>query len=133
VPSGRIESQQREFTVVSQTDLQRAQEFEDVIVRTVNNYAVRVKDVARVEVAALNERTNVRFNGRPAISLGLIKQATANPLTLAQALKAELPRIRAELPKASRSTSPTTTRCSSRSRSSPSTRPSPRRSRWWRW
>ncbi len=28
----------------------------------------------------------------------MIKQATANPLTLAQALKAELPRLRAELP-----------------------------------
>jgi len=98
LPSGRIESRQREFTVVSQTDLQRAQEFEDVIVRTVNAYPVRVKDVARVEVAALDERTSVRFNGRNAISLGLIKQATANPLTLAQALKAELPRIREELP-----------------------------------
>ncbi len=98
VPSGRIESSQREFTVVSQTDLQRVQEFEDVIVRTVNNYAVRVRDVARVEVAAQNERTSVRFNGNPAISLGVIKQATANPLTLAKALKAELPRLQEELP-----------------------------------
>jgi multidrug efflux pump len=98
VPSGRIESRQREFTVVAQTDLQRVQEFEDVIVRTVNNYAVRVRDVARVEVAAQNERTSVRFNGNPAISLGVIKQATANPLMLAKALKAELPRLQKELP-----------------------------------
>ncbi|MEN9316883.1 MAG: hypothetical protein RIS35_3276, partial [Pseudomonadota bacterium] len=98
LPSGRIESRQREFTVVSQTDLQRTQEFEDVVVRVVNGYPVRVKDIARVEVAALDERTSVRFNGRNAISLGLIKQATANPLTLAAALREELPRLRAELP-----------------------------------
>ncbi|GAA4411763.1 efflux RND transporter permease subunit [Quisquiliibacterium transsilvanicum] len=98
VPAGRIESQQREFTVVSKTDLQRAQEFEGVVVRTVNGYPVRVRDVARVAVGAMDERTSVRFNGRPAISLGLIKQATANPLDLAQALKDELPRIQAELP-----------------------------------
>jgi len=98
VPSGRIESRQREFTVVSQTDLQRVAEFENVVVRTVSGYPIRIRDVARVELGPLNERTNVRFNGRNAVSLGLIKQATANPLTLAQALKQELPRIQEELP-----------------------------------
>jgi len=98
MPSGRIESRQREFTVVSQTDLQRVSEFEDVVVRTVSGYPVRIEDVARVELGALDERTSVRFNGRNAVALGLIKQATANPLTLAQALKEELPRIQGELP-----------------------------------
>src|SRR5690606_34302966 len=47
LPSGRIESQQREFTVSSQTDLQRVQQFENVVVRTVNGYPVRLRDVAR--------------------------------------------------------------------------------------
>ena len=98
VPSGRIESQQREFTVVSQTDLQRVADFENVVIRTVNGYPVRLKDVARVALGAENERTSVRFNGRAAISLGLIKQATANPLVLATALKAELPNIQKDLP-----------------------------------
>ncbi len=98
LPSGRIESRQREFTVVSQSDLQRVNEFENVVVRNVNGYAVRIRDVGRVTLAPQDERSIVRFNGRDAISLGLIKQATANPLTLAQALKAELPRLREELP-----------------------------------
>jgi len=56
IPSGRIESSQREFTVVSQTDLQRAQEFEAVIVRTVNGHPVRIRDIAKVSIAAQNER-----------------------------------------------------------------------------
>ena len=98
VPSGRIESRQREFTVVAQTDLRRESEFEDVVVKTVKDYPVRIKDVARVEIGALNERTNVRFNGRAAVAIGVIKQATANPLTLARALREELPRIESELP-----------------------------------
>ena len=98
LPSGRIESQQREFTVSSQTDLQRVQQFENVVVRTVNGYPVRLRDVARVGIAPQSERSIVRFNGRNSISLGLIKQATANPLDLAQALKKELPLIQAQLP-----------------------------------
>jgi multidrug efflux pump len=98
VPAGRIESTQREFTVVSQTDLQRAQEFEAVVVRTVNGFPVRIRDVAKVGIAPRNERSVVRLNGRNAISVGLIKQATANPLTLADALRTELPSIQRDLP-----------------------------------
>ena len=98
IPSGRIESNQREFTVVSRTDLQRASEFEKVIVKTVNNHTVRISDVARVVIAPQDERTLVRLNGRDAISVGIIKQATANPLILANAVRAQLPNIQKELP-----------------------------------
>jgi multidrug efflux pump len=98
VPSGRIESSQREFTVVSQTDLQRVQEFERVVVKVANGYSVTLKDVARIGVAPASERSSVRFNGKPAVSMGVIKQSTANPLVLAKALKEELPRLRADLP-----------------------------------
>ena len=98
IPSGRIESSNREFSVVSQTDLMRVNEFEDIAIRNSAGYTVRIKDVARVEVAPANERTIVRFNGKNAVSLGVIKQATANPLTLAKAVRETLPKLRSELP-----------------------------------
>ena len=97
VPAGRIESRQREFSVVSQTDLTTPAEFEDIVVRTVNGYAVRVKDVASVELGPAAERTSVRFNGQSAVSLGVIRQATANPLELAAYVKAEVPKLNEEL------------------------------------
>ncbi|MDB5793709.1 MAG: acriflavin resistance protein [Noviherbaspirillum sp.] len=97
VPAGRIESRQREFSVVSQTDLTTPAEFENIIVRTVNGYAVRMKDVAKVEVGPAAERSSVRFNGKNAVSLGVIRQATANPLELAAYVKAEIPKLNQEL------------------------------------
>ena len=97
VPAGRIESRQREFSVVSQTDLTTPAEFDNIIVRTVNGYGVRLKDVARVEVGPAAERTSVRFNGQNAVSLGVIRQATANPLELAAYVKAEVPKLNEEL------------------------------------
>ncbi len=97
VPAGRIESRQREFSVVSQTDLAMPSEFEDIIVRNVNGYAVRLKDVAEVEVGPAAQRSSVRFNGKSAVSLGIIRQATANPLELAGYVKAELPKLNEEL------------------------------------
>ncbi|RJF98194.1 efflux RND transporter permease subunit [Noviherbaspirillum saxi] len=97
VPAGRIESRQREFSVVSQTDLATPAEFENIIVRSVNGYAVRMRDVARVEVGPALERSSVRFNKKNAVSLGVIRQATANPLELAGYVKAELPKLNEEL------------------------------------
>lgn len=98
IPAGRIESRQREFNVVSQTDLTTPEQFGAVIVRQVNGAPVRIRDVAEVFVAPVSERSIVRFNGEPSVSLGLIRQATANPLDMARAVRAELPRIEASLP-----------------------------------
>ena len=101
LPAGRIESSQREFAVVARTDLAQANEFEAVVVRqpaSAADYPVRIRDIGRVEVAPENERTSVRFMGKPAISIGLIKQATANPLDLKQGLVEMLPRLESELP-----------------------------------
>ena len=99
VPAGRIESQSREFSVVARTDLTEPAQFADIIVKQANGYPVRIGDLGRVEIGAASERSTVRFNGKAAVALGVIKQATANPLELSKALRSELPKIVSELPK----------------------------------
>lgn len=98
VPAGRIESAQREFNVTAATDLQTPEQFREIGVRTVNGQTIRIGDVARVEQAPQDERTSVRYNGREAISLGVIRQSTANPLDLSAGVQEMLPRIVADLP-----------------------------------
>jgi multidrug efflux pump len=98
LPAGRIESQQREFSVTSQTDLVRPAQFGEVVIKNVNGFPVKVRDVARVEEAAADERSKVRLNGKLAISAGVIRQATANPLTLSQGVREMIPRLQADLP-----------------------------------
>jgi len=98
VPSGRIESRSREFTVLSETDLRTPAQFNRLIVREVNGYPVRLSDVGRAELGPQDERNIVRVNGRPAVGMGIVKQSTANTLSVAQAVKAELPKIAAALP-----------------------------------
>ncbi len=98
VPAGRIESQQREFSVTSQTDLVRPSQFADIVVKNVNGFPVKIRDVARVQEGAADERSAARLNGRAAISAGVIRQATANPLTLAQGVRDMIPKLKADLP-----------------------------------
>ncbi|MGH7274359.1 MAG: efflux RND transporter permease subunit [Nitrospiria bacterium] len=98
VPSGRIESTQREFTVLTETDLRTPEEFNQLIIREVKGYPIRLTDVGYAEIGAADERNAVRVNGKPAVGLGVVKQSTANTLAVAQAVKAELPKIIASLP-----------------------------------
>ncbi len=98
VPAGRIESTQREFSVTSQTDLSRPSQFSDIIIKNANGFPVRIRDVGRVEEAAADERSGSRLNGRVAITAGVIRQATANPLDLSNGVRAMLPKLRADLP-----------------------------------
>jgi multidrug efflux pump len=98
LPAGRIESQQREFSVTSQTDLVRPGQFAEIVVKSVNGFPVKIRDVARVQEGAADERSSVRLNGREAISAGVIRQATANPLQLSQGVRDMIPKLKADLP-----------------------------------
>jgi len=98
LPSGRIESSKREFNIVAATDLQTTRQFEQAIIANVNGYPVRLGDVANVAVGAVNERVIARFKGDPSINMGVVKQATGNPLELSQAVRAEVEKINKTLP-----------------------------------
>lgn len=98
VPAGRIESALREFNVTAATDLRRPQEFAQVVVKSVNGFPVRIGDVARVQQGPASERTSVRLNGRDAIGVGVIRQATANPLELSAGVRELMVKIQRDLP-----------------------------------
>ena len=99
IPAGRVESTDREFTVLSETDLQTPEEFGAIILgESDDGYLVRLRDVARVELGAQEERFRARYNGVNAVPLAVVKQAVANPLNISEDLKAMLPKIQETLP-----------------------------------
>ena len=98
VPAGRIESRQREFNVTARTDLNTEAQFGDIVLRTTNGFTIKLKDVARIEQAPASERSVVRLNGQPAVSAGIIRNATANPLNISQGVREAMPKIQADLP-----------------------------------
>jgi multidrug efflux pump len=98
VPAGRIESSLREFNVTAATDLQTPTQFREVTLRTVNGQSIRLGDVARVVQGPQDERTSVRLNGRDSVSLGVIRQATANPLELSAGVRQLLEKVKQDLP-----------------------------------
>ena len=98
VPAGRIESRQREFNVTARTDLNTEAQFADVALKQASGFTVRLRDVARIEQAPASERSLVRYNGKPAVSVGVIRNATANPLDISSGAREAMPRIQQDLP-----------------------------------
>ena len=98
VPAGRIESQQREFNITAATDMQTVTQFRELVIRTVAGAPVRLQDVARVEEGAQDVRSSIRLNGRDSVGVGVIRQATANPLELSAGVRALIPKVQQDLP-----------------------------------
>ncbi|HLF32446.1 MAG TPA: efflux RND transporter permease subunit [Xanthomonadales bacterium] len=102
VPAGRVESLDREFTVLAETDLREPEQFAEILVKESNGFQVHLGDVARIELGADNSRFRARFNRRNAVPLGIVKQAVANPLDISNSLKELLPEITRTLPEGMR-------------------------------
>lgn len=98
LPGGRITSSQREFTVKTDTRLSTPEEFNNLVLANRNNYLVRLSDVARVQVGAQDDRFEFYKGGSNAIGLGIIRQATANTLSVADGVRAELQNLKSSLP-----------------------------------
>jgi multidrug efflux pump len=98
VPAGRIESERREFTVRSLGELKSPAEFANLVVSSRGGQLVKLQDLGRVELGAEDERSALRFNGTSAVAIGVIRQSKANIINVADAIRAELPKVQQALP-----------------------------------
>ena len=93
---------QNEYVVSSITvrsTLQTPEAFSELPLRSTDGKVVRLRDVARVELAAASTDTRVSFNGKPGTFLAIFPTPAANPLTTAAAIHKVVPQIQDTLPK----------------------------------
>ena len=98
-PAGRVESREREFTVRVERSYATRDDFANLALgRGPDGFLVRLGDVARVEIGAADERSDMRANGAPTVGIGVSAQAKANVLETARAINAEVDRLQTQLP-----------------------------------
>ncbi|WP_163559617.1 efflux RND transporter permease subunit [Halomonas sp. NO4] len=99
LPGGSIESAARQFIVRLPRGFSTPEDFRQLaLTEGSDGYLVRLGDVARVEIGAVEERTIFRGNGVPMVGLGMMKQSTANVLEISDGVLAEMERIQDTLP-----------------------------------
>jgi hydrophobic/amphiphilic exporter-1 (mainly G- bacteria), HAE1 family len=104
-PSGRVgdtpapRGQQFTYTVRAQGRLLDADEFGDIVVRlNPDGSTVRLRDVARIDLGALNYTQVGRFNGKPAAIIAVNQTPGSNALEVAKGLKATLEQLKQRFP-----------------------------------
>ncbi len=99
IPSGRVEGEGREFSVRTRGELATPEEFGAIFLAQRGGQFVRLSDVADVRVGAEDDRSIIRYNGVAAVGLGIVKQASASTLEVADAVKTSLPQLRGLIPR----------------------------------
>ena len=87
------------YTVTAQGRLVEPEEFGEIVVRAgPTGNTLRLKDIARIELGALNYDTSNQLNGQPTIGMGTYLQPGANALEVAALVKDRMKELKATLP-----------------------------------
>ncbi|BFO53682.1 efflux RND transporter permease subunit [Acidovorax sacchari] len=86
-------------TIVVKGQLNNAEQFGNVVLRAnTDGSAVRLKDVARIELGSQSYSTSARLNGKQAVGLGVQPTPSANALATAKAVRAKLEELKKFFP-----------------------------------
>jgi multidrug efflux pump len=91
----------RAFTYIVTTTgrLPDAKAFENIILRSdANGSTLRIKDVARVELGAIDYGFEATYNGKPTIAIGIFMQPGANALDTAEAVRVRMGELAERFP-----------------------------------
>ncbi len=98
-PAGSIKNDARNFSLKLNATLNSPQEFKNIIVKKYpDGTIIKLKDIANVSLEPVENDVILRYNGKQSLAVGLIKQSTANIIELSDSVRAELPKIRKNLP-----------------------------------
>ena len=99
LPAGTLKSLERDFIVRIERSYVSADDFRNMVVkRGDDGYLIRLGDVARVELASAEHRSLFRGNGESMVGIGIVKQSTANALSVSRLVREEIARSNRQLP-----------------------------------
>jgi multidrug efflux pump subunit AcrB len=97
---GTIFTDKTGFTISANDQITEAEPFNDVVLAYRNGAPLRVSDVGQAVIAATSRNVAGFPNNKPGILLSIKKQAGANVIDTVEAIKAQLPRLTANIPAA---------------------------------
>jgi hydrophobic/amphiphilic exporter-1 (mainly G- bacteria), HAE1 family len=98
IPGGNVTRGGKEKTLRTVGRFENAEQFNELVVATVNGAPVRVRDIGRAEDGTFEQRSLSRLNGKPTVVLALRRQSGANTVAVIEAAKEHLSRLRPTLP-----------------------------------
>jgi HAE1 family hydrophobic/amphiphilic exporter-1 len=96
-PMGTIANSEQQITLESNATPSNAAQFRQIIIADPNGRPVRLGDVANVIDSVANTQSASSYDGKPGIVLSVFRQPGANTVSVADEVRAALPRFTADL------------------------------------
>ncbi len=98
IPTGRLQSQQREFLVKIDGQFSGPEPLRELVIAQRNGAPVRISDVGDAVAGVETDRNLARFSGEPAVGIGIVKQSDANTVELARAVHERMAELASRFP-----------------------------------
>lgn len=99
MPGGRVEEGARELTVRTLGRIVDPEQFNEVVIKTMQSYPVKIRDVGTVQDSGVEPRTAAALNGTTAVVVAVRKQSGTNTAAIASEVKTRMAEIQPLLPK----------------------------------
>lgn len=98
MPSGKIRGESTELTIKTFGRFETEEEFNNLIIKQVNNQIIRFSDIGTAEMGAQNEESGAQINGVNGVVLALLPLPGANDIQIADEFYKRLDQIKTTLP-----------------------------------
>jgi len=98
LPSGRIEGNETELNLRTDSRLTTPEEFNRMILKSENGRTVRFADIGRAELGPENDRSSISRSTLPGVLLSIQPQPNANEIEIADEVYRRLDAMQAEIP-----------------------------------
>ncbi len=98
LPTGHLDGDKQAFTIESSGGLDRAAQYQPIIVAWRNGVPVRLEQLGNVIDSVENDKIIALMNGKPCVILGINRQPGTNTVDVVDAVNQLLPEFRHEIP-----------------------------------
>lgn len=100
LPSGQVEGKQRYITIQTYGRINNEEEFSNLIITQKGDVIIRLKDIGRAELSALNQQSILRGNnGIPMVGVAMQPQPGANYIDIVDEAYKRIEKLKKEIPK----------------------------------
>ena len=98
IPGGNVTAGAREQVLRTMGRIVVPEDFNDLVVSTVNGVPIRIRDIGSAEDGTKEQRSLARLNGVPTVQLQVRRQSGANTIAVIESVKENLERVSRQLP-----------------------------------
>ena len=98
LPGGTLVEGAKTVGLRTLSKLKKIEEFNDIVIATVNGFPIKFKDIGRVEEGGVTASTAISLDGTQSVSIGVRKQSGSNTVSVINEVKTRMATIIPTLP-----------------------------------